>query len=75
MGKIHLLGRKMFTMTKQRSRTLRGKYATVNFFPEKNGLTEDTRKRQIIDMAKVFGFSEDKIKKMEDVLARHKKRG
>jgi hypothetical protein len=48
------------------------KYATVNFFPEKNGLTEDTRKRQIIDIAKVFGFSEEKIKKMEDVLAKHR---
>jgi len=51
---------------------LRRKYATVSFFPEKNGMNEDTRKRQIIDMAKVFGFSEDKIKKMEDVLAKHR---
>ncbi len=51
---------------------LRRKYATVSFFPEKNGLNEDSRKRQIIDMAKVFGFSEDKIKKMEDVLAKHR---
>ena len=51
---------------------LRQKYSSVNFFPEKNGLSEDSRKRQIIDMAKVFGFSEDKIKKMEDVLAKHR---
>jgi hypothetical protein len=31
---------------------LRKKYAKVNFFPEKTGITEDSRKRQIIDMAK-----------------------
>jgi hypothetical protein len=51
---------------------LRKKYTRVNFFPEKTGLTEDSRKRQIIDMAKVFGYSEDRIKKIEETLARHR---
>ena len=50
---------------------LRRKYAKVNFFPERGGLTEDARKRQMVDMAKVLGYSEDKIKKIEDVLARY----
>jgi integrase len=50
---------------------LRPKYAKVNFFPER-GLSEDARKKQMLDAARIYGYSDDKIKKIEDALAKHK---
>jgi hypothetical protein len=50
---------------------LRPKYAKVNFFPE-HGLSEDARKKQMLDAARIYGYSDDKIKKIEDALAKHK---
>ena len=51
---------------------LRMKYAKVDFFPERGGLTEVARKRQILDTARLLGYSEDKIKKVEEALAKYK---
>ncbi len=50
---------------------LRRKYAKVNFFPERGGLTDDMRKRQILDTARLLGYSEDKIKRVEEALAKY----
>jgi integrase len=52
---------------------LRGKYAQVVFFPERVYTDKDIRKRQILDTVKLLGYSEDKIKKVEDALAKYEK--
>ena len=49
---------------------LRAKYARVSFFPHRQ--TEELRKRQIIDMAKLLGFPEDKIRRIEEILAKYR---
>lgn len=50
---------------------LRRKYAKVNFFPDRGYSTDDSRKKQLMDMVKVIGFSEDKIKRIEEALAKY----
>lgn len=52
---------------------LRQKYSKVAFFPERAYSDEDFRKRQILDTAKLLGFSEDKIKKVEEALAKYER--
>jgi site-specific recombinase XerD len=56
---------------KTKTETLRRKYAQVLFFPERVCSDEDFRKRQILDTAKLLGFSQDKIKKVEEALAKY----
>jgi integrase/recombinase XerD len=51
---------------------LRAKYAWAIFFPEQ-ARGEELRKRQIIDMMRIFGFPEDRIKRVEEVLAKHRR--
>jgi integrase len=68
----HILAGTMDTYyDKTKVEQLRPKYAKVNFFPER-GLTEDDRKRQMLDTARLYGYSDDKIKKIEDALAKYK---
>ena len=50
---------------------LRRKYAQVNFFPERVYSDEDFRKRQVLDTAKLLGFPEDRIKRIEEALAKY----
>jgi len=50
---------------------LRNKYAKIEFFPPRFQ-TEDLRKRQIIDTAKLLGYPEDMIKRIEEALAKYK---
>jgi hypothetical protein len=50
---------------------LRGKYAGVGFFPSRAS-TKDLRKKQILDMVRILGFPEDKIKRVEEALAKYK---
>jgi len=50
---------------------LRRRYLKVNFFPERGYLTEDSRKRQILDTAKILGYPDDRIKKIEEALAKY----
>ena len=50
---------------------LRRKYAQVNFFPERAYSDENFRKRQVLDTAKLLGFPEDRIKRIEDALAKY----
>jgi len=56
---------------KTKTKYLRGKYKQVIFFPER-GFSEEQRKRQILDTVKLLGYSDDKIKRVEEVLAKYK---
>jgi integrase len=49
---------------------LRPKYSKINFFPER-GFSEEIRKRQMLDAARIYGYSDDKIKRIEEALAKH----
>ena len=49
---------------------LRKKYAQITFFPHK-ATSEELRKKQILDMVRLLGFPEDKIKRVEEVLAKY----
>ena len=52
---------------------LREKYRKIEFFPRKSSSTEELRKKQVLDMVKVLGFSDDKIKRVEEALAKYEK--
>jgi site-specific recombinase XerD len=52
---------------------LRRKYAKVSFFPERGQYNENSRRRQILDTARLLGFADDKIKRIEEALARYEK--
>jgi hypothetical protein len=43
----------------------------VEFFPSRAS-SEELRKKQILDMVRVLGFPEDKIKRVEEAPAKHK---
>ncbi|MEM2936869.1 MAG: tyrosine-type recombinase/integrase, partial [Candidatus Bathyarchaeia archaeon] len=51
---------------------LRRKYARVVFFPHKAFSSEEVRKRQLLDTARLLGFGDDRLKRLEEVLARTK---
>lgn len=51
---------------------LRKKYMKIEFFPRATASTEELRKKQILDMVKILGFSEEKIKRVEEALAKYK---
>ena len=51
---------------------LRRKYAQVNFFPQRGGITEEMRKKQLIDTAKLLGFGDERLRRLEEILARAK---
>ncbi len=50
---------------------LRRKYAQVEFFPQKNYSSEELRKKQLLDTARLFGYDEDRIKSVEEALAKY----
>jgi len=52
---------------------LREKYMTIEFFPQQAASTEELRKKQVLDTVNLLGFSEDKIKKVEEALAKYEK--
>ncbi|MGB9854628.1 MAG: tyrosine-type recombinase/integrase [Candidatus Bathyarchaeales archaeon] len=49
---------------------LRKKYSQIIFFPQTTS-TEQFRKRQILDMVRLLGFPEEKIKSVEEALAKY----
>lgn len=53
--------------------TLAQRYMRLNWsrFQTQVASVEELRKKQVMDMVKVFGFSEDKIKKVEEALAKY----
>ena len=56
---------------KTKIENLRKKYAQVEFFPQKNYPSEELRKKQILDTARLFGYDEDRIKRVEEALAKY----
>jgi site-specific recombinase XerD len=50
---------------------LRKKYMQVNFFPQSSYPTEELRKKQVLDTARLLGFPEEKIKRVEEALAKY----
>ena len=56
---------------KTKTEDLRQRYKRVIFFPER-GIPEEQRKRQILDTVKLLGYSDDKIKRVEEALAKYK---
>jgi len=50
---------------------MRKKYARIEFFPHKKASTEELRKKQVLDTVKLLGFPEDKIKRVEEALAKY----
>ncbi len=51
---------------------LRRKYAQVNFFPQQGFITEEMRKRQLLDTARLLGYGDERITRLQEVLARAK---
>jgi len=49
----------------------RRKYRQVQFFPQAAS-SEELRKKQIIDMVKLLGFPDEKIKRAEEAFAKYK---
>lgn len=43
----------------------------MRFFPDRSVSDDEFRKRQVIDLVKVLGYSEDRIKQVEDALAKY----
>ena len=52
---------------------LRRKYMKINFFPHLAASMEELRKKQVLDMVKLLGFSEEKIKRVEEALAKYER--
>jgi len=50
---------------------LRKKYMKIEFFPQQVASAEELRKKQVLDTVKLLGFSEDKIKRVEEALAKY----
>lgn len=48
------------------------KYMRLNFSPKWHVQAEELRKRQILDMVRLLGFPEDRIKRVEEALAKYK---
>ena len=68
----HILPRSQDTYyDKTKIEEMRGKYAKIEFFPSIRASTEELRKRQILDMVRLLGFPEDKIKRVEEALAKY----
>lgn len=51
---------------------LRRKYGQVAFFPQKGGVTEEMRKKQLLDTARLLGFGEERLKQFQEILAKAK---
>ena len=51
---------------------LRRKYAQVNFFSQRGFITEEMRKRQLLDTARLLGYRDERFRRLQEVLARAK---
>jgi len=51
---------------------LRAKYASVEFFPSEGLPAEEMRRKQVLDTMKILGFPEEKIRRVEEVLAKYR---
>jgi len=50
---------------------MRQKYARIEFFPYRKAPVQELRKRQVLDMVRLLGFPEERIRMVEEALARH----
>ena len=50
---------------------IRRKYSQIRFFPQKTVSFEELRKKQVKDTVKILGFSEEKIRRVEETLAKY----
>jgi integrase len=50
---------------------MRRKYARIEFFPHKKASARELRKKQVLDTVRILGFSEEKIKRVEEALAKY----
>jgi len=48
------------------------KYSQVNFFPQRGGMTEEMRKKQLLDTAKLLGFADERLRQFQEILAKAK---
>jgi integrase len=71
MGHI-LPGSQDFYYDKTKIEEMREKYARVLFFPSRTTSLEELRKKQVLDTVKLLGFPEDRIKRVEEALAKYK---
>lgn len=51
---------------------MRKKYTQTVFFPHKAVSAEEIRKKQVLDTVRLPGFSDERIKKVEEALAKYK---
>ena len=56
---------------KTKVENLRAKYARVSFFSETD--SNEARKRHVLDVVKVMGYPENKIKRVEEALAKYER--
>jgi len=51
------------------------RYMRLNwaFFPKQEASVEELRKKQVLDTVRILGFSDDKIKRVEEALARYER--
>lgn len=57
---------------KSKVEELRRKYAQVSFFPQRGFITEEIRKKQLLDTAKLLGFGDERLRQFQEILARAK---
>ena len=68
----HILPRSQDTYyDKTKIEDLRRKYVQVDFFPQRAYPSEQLRKKQVLDTARLLGFPEDRIKRVEEALAKY----
>lgn len=47
------------------------KYMRLDFSPQREAYTEEVRKKQVLDMMRLLGFHEDRVKRVEEALAKY----
>jgi hypothetical protein len=57
---------------KSKIEQLRRKYTQVNLFPQRGGMTEEMRKKQLLDTAKLLGFGDERLRQFQEILAKAK---
>jgi len=51
---------------------MRRKYSQIVFFPDRTASLEKLRKKQVLDVVRILGFPDEKIKRVEEALAKFK---
>jgi hypothetical protein len=51
---------------------LRRKYSQVNFFPQRGFISEEMRKKQLLDTARLLGYGNQRLRQLQEILAQAK---